>query len=88
MNNYETNKASIKIGGFACFTMGILLFGDPTHLSIIAFLFKGVASLLTGFLTGFANKLGGTIAEDLKNKFKSTKKNKKPNQNKNHDRAA
>lgn len=84
MSTYETNKAAIKTGGFACFTMGILLFGDPNHISIIAYIFKGVASLLTGFLSGFAYKLGGSIADDLKEKFTSKKNVKK----KKNDRAA
>lgn len=85
MSLYETNKAAIKTGGFACFTMGILLFGDPSHISIIAFLFKGAASLITGFLAGFANKLGGTIADAIKEKLT---KPKPPKKNKSHDKAA
>lgn len=85
MSTYETNKAAVKTGGFACFTMGILLFGDPTHFTIIAFLCKGIASLITGFLAGFANKLGGTIADSLKEKFSSKKPTKKKTRN---DRAA
>lgn len=86
MNLYETNKAAVKTGGFACFTMGILLFGDPTHISIIAFLCKGAASLITGFLAGFANKLGGNIAESIKTKMAS--KPKRTTKKKTNDKAA
>ena len=73
-SNYEQTKAFIKSSGFACFTVGILLFGDPSHLSWVAFIFKGGASIIAGFLTGFVNKLGGIVAENLKEKYNAKHK--------------
>ncbi len=76
-NNYEQTKAFIKSSGFSCFTVGILLFSDPSHLSWIAFIFKGGASIIAGFLTGFVNKFGGIVAEHLKEKYNAKRKARK-----------
>lgn len=72
--DYEKIKAFIKSGSYGTFTMGILLFSDPAHLSWIAVIFKGGATIITGFLTGFVNKLGGIVAEHLKEKYNAKRK--------------